>query len=586
VVTAYSYLFESLREKAQSALREKNKRLGLALEELVEAQRSLEESEANHRQLVENANDGIAVVQSGRLRFVNPRLAEIVGRPVAEIVDRPFVDFIHPSELARVSSYYERRMAGLNAPERYETVILRENGSRVDIELNAGLVTYESRPADLVVVRDITERKQAEKAAGRAREAAEEANRAKSQFLANTSHEIRTPMNGVMGMAELLLDSELRPEQRRFAEAIQRSAKSLLHIINDILDTAKIEAGQFNLESVEFDLRETVEEAVGLLDEIADGKGLELECEIEESVPARVRGDANRLRQIIINLTGNAVKFTSSGRVSVRVSSVEHTSDGALLRIVVQDTGIGIPPGEQVSIFESFVQVDGTLTRRFGGSGLGLSISRELVEMMGGSIGVESTPGEGSTFWFTLPVERVKEEAQEGEDRSRQPSSVPPSSREIPHGAHVLLAEDSVVNQEVAVGMLQVLGCRVTVASDGEEALKVLTEKRFDLVLMDCQMPEVDGYEATRVIRAHEMLRAADRPDCAERALPIVALTAHAMTGAREECLEAGMDDYLPKPFDLEQLRGVLTRWLNQNRPAESTGKRLNPEIPVSARAS
>ncbi len=581
VVSTYSYLFERSREKAHSGLRDRNEKLRQTLDDLVEAQRSVEESEQKYRQLVENANDGIAVIQAGCLRFVNPQLAEIVGRPVEEVSGRPFIDFVHPSELSRTGNHYERRMAGDDLPGRYETVVLHKDGRSIDVEVSAGLVTYKGELADHVVVRDITERKRAEEAARRARQAAEAANRAKSEFLANMSHEIRTPMNGVMGMAELLLGSNLTTRQRKFADAIQRSARSLLGIVNDILDTAKIEAGKFTFQTVDFEARGIVEDTLTLVAEAARDKGLELTHEIDAGVPAQVAGDALRLRQILTNLIGNAVKFTRRGGVRVRVATVGHSHHRPLLRFVVQDTGIGISPEDQQTIFDSFAQADGSSTRRFGGSGLGLSISRALVQMMGGTIGVESTPGEGSTFWFTLPFSRAEQRASRDRRPPRRPSSSPAPSAELPTGLRILLADDCDINREVAVAMLEALECRVTEASIGDEAVRAYSEEAFDLILMDCQMPELDGYEATRRIRDQQMLSAARHEDGpGRRPLPIVALTAHAMVGAREQCLEAGMDDYLAKPFDLEGLSAVLARCVAPN------GKAAPPKSPDAGHGS
>jgi signal transduction histidine kinase/ActR/RegA family two-component response regulator len=409
-----------------------------------------------------------------------------------------------------------------------------------------------------------------------AKEAAEAASRAKSQFLANMSHEIRTPMNGIMGMVDLLSGTKLTRKQRGFVDTAKRSSEALLRIINDILDFSKIEAGRLELEKTDVSLRATVEETVALFSESAHSKGLELTCQIAEDVPDRLRGDPVRLGQVLGNLIGNAVKFTNRGAVAVRVRAVADDGNSTRLRFEVADTGIGIAPWYQKHIFDLFSQADGSTTRKFGGTGLGLAICKQLAEMMGGAIGVESEPGKGSTFWFTARFEQQSQErVSAGMQRREGPEPRVPSSElcegsfpkaadsgteeEAFRDALVLLAEDNPVNQEVALSMLENLGCRVEMAADGLEAVEATSRARFDLILMDCQMPRMDGYQATELIRQNE------RIPCGEALrTPIVALTAHAMEGDRQQCLLAGMDDYLSKPFTQEQLSELLERWLKR----------------------
>jgi signal transduction histidine kinase/ActR/RegA family two-component response regulator len=421
----------------------------------------------------------------------------------------------------------------------------------------------ERRLAEMVDARtrelqdEVAERRRAEAALVEAREAAVEASRLKSEFLANMSHEIRTPMNGIIGMTELALEHKLPQEVREYMQIVDSSAQALLHVINDILDFAKIEAGRLDMVAIEFDLRSLLNTISTLLGPQAAAKGLTLRCEVAANVPTRLIGDPLRLRQVLTNLLGNALKFTDHGEVRVEVTREDPAANGpettrqTALRFAVVDTGIGIADADRARIFDAFTQVDGSATRRFGGTGLGLAISSQLVRLMGGALDVDSAPGRGSRFSFLVMF-----------GIAEAPVALPtiPAYARSTRPLAVLVAEDSPVNQLLVRRLLERAGHAVTVVETGVAAIEAVKGARFDAIFMDVQMPEMNGFDATHRIRAIER---DGRPR-----VPIIALTAHAMRGDRERCLAAGMDAYVSKPIRPELLFASLAQVTNSRDAA------------------
>ncbi len=552
------------------------------------ARRALEESEERFRQAFDYAGIGMVIAAlDGRFLRVNPGMCEIVGYSMEELMGRTFQSITHPDDLAEDLGLKERLLRGELRYFQFEKRYVHRAGHAVWIRLTASLVrTVNGAPAHFIgQIEDITTRKQLERNLAEARDAAVQASRLKSEFMANMSHEIRTPMNAVVGMTGLLLDTRLTPEQEEMARTISLAAENLLGVINDVLDFSKIEAGKMRLAPMEFQVRRVVEETLRLLAPRAREKGLTLVCRIAHEVDGTQFGDGGRIRQVFTNLLGNAIKFTDRGEVAVAVTVVRSVETRRTVRIAVRDTGVGIPEEARARLFQPFMQADSSPTRRFGGTGLGLAISRQLVELMGGELGFATEDGKGSEFWFEVTVEHRDEPLQPGGVDSGPRALPAPGPEGTERPLKVLLVEDNAANQRVAGMLLERAGHTVRIVGNGQDALQRLAAEAFDVVVMDCQMPVMDGYEATRRIRA------GTTPGI-DRTVPVVALTAYAMAGDAAKTEEAGMNEYLTKPVRSAELEAAFARVMQgrtvigpgEARPAVAAATAPRPTAVTPAR--
>lgn len=520
---------------------------------------SINHTESMFRSYIEYSPLGVLVTdQNGLCREANRAITRMLGYEAPEMIGKAIPDLTDSAWHAILKQQLLSAVSDESHPR--EILFRRKDGSALWGSLQVVKLNDERC---IIFCQDITTHKQAEQEMRQAKEAAEAANETKSSFLTNMSHELRTPLSGVVGVTELLRRTMLDATQREYVGIIRTSSELLLELINDLLTFARIEAGKLELHPQDFNLNYLINDALAMLRLQAAEKGLQFESCIEPGVPAHLIGDSTRLSQIIINLTSNAIKFTDSGSVRVNVRLLSENNNSATLRFSVSDTGIGIPSDRTDAIFAPFTQVDGSTSRKYGGTGLGLSICQQLAELMGSRISVRSVEGAGSTFCFEVELPKQTAAEQQAQSGNRENGEVAASDPGEKRG-RVLLAEDHSTNRRVIKMMIASLGYQVDGVANGLLAVSALTSTEYDLVLMDCQMPEMDGYEATAMIRDLQS-------GVLNHNVPIVALTANALEEARQKCLEAGMNDFLTKPVLVQQLENILEIWISKRRSAEET---------------
>jgi len=511
----------------------------------------IEQAASTYKAIFESANDVIIVhdAETGKAIDVNNRIFDLYGYSKEEALSQDVNQFSEGTPpYSADDALAHIQMAAEYGPQSFEWLAKRKDNTLFWVEVNLRRSLINGVPRVLAVVRDIDDRKRAEDELREAKEAAEKANAAKSDFLANMSHEIRTPLNGILGMLRLIQQEPLTTPQAEHARLAYRSAESLLAIINDILDYSSLSAGKIRIVVKPFNLHEVINEVVRLLSAKSHKKHLSIDVEYDDSLPVWWEGDPVRFRQIITNLVGNAVKFTQEGGVTVRVQAETQNQEHYQMRLEVEDTGIGIPEDRLETIFGKFNQVEQTDNHTEGGTGLGLTISRQLIELMGGTIGVRSQVGRGSTFTVILPMQTIPEENIKELEQAKQDEEPAPLDRRL----NVLLIEDDQVNMMIAQKMLEASGCRVDTAVDGPAGLELWQGNNYDMIFLDGKLPGMSGFEVVQKIRENE--KEGER-------IPVVAITAYAMSGDREKFLQAGMDDYIPKPIDNDRLIRILKKW-------------------------
>ncbi len=505
--------------------------------------------------ILQSLSEGVCVIDAARkFTFINHSAAKLLGYKSTDLLGKNYDivffqhDKSHSEEELAICPIQFALTEGAASHTNAET-FFRSDGSPFLVEYVCSPIFEGNEIGGVVVTfQDITERRDIEAAISAARDAALEAARTKAAFLANMSHEIRTPLGGIVGTANLLLDTDLTEEQRKYLQMLQKSVDRLMETVNDILDFSKIEAGKLTLETIDFNLRELLEETVNLFEVSANKKDLRLKFTIDKDIPEDFRGDANRLRQVLNNLLSNAIKFTATGEIHLKVSKSEEVESQNVLRFEVSDTGIGLDERQKARLFEPFTQADISTTRLFGGTGLGLAICKEIVELMSGEIGIESEIGKGSRFWFTVRLLQITNYKLQITKTLEDDQNQKPKTKN--QKLTILIAEDDQVNREVTSKLLEHLGYESEFAGNGAEAVKKCLETDFDLILMDCRMPEMDGLAAADAIRRNEKKH---RPT-------IIALTAFSAETERENCLRAGMDDYFCKPVTKKDLTKILEK--------------------------
>lgn len=504
--------------------------------------------------IFQDAKFGILIFDWSTKKFenINPAFLDMLGYSQEELKEKGIINITHPDDLKEERRIFKQLLKhesnDLQLIKRY----IHKDTSIRWCKLSYSTIRNSENELSFIItlIDDITEERNMQEFMREAKDAAENANRAKSLFLANMSHEIRTPMNGILGMINLLTDSNLNPEQKDLVETIQTSGNSLLTIVNDILDYSKIESGKMELETNNFNFKSTIKDSIDLLKNLATAKNLELKYTIDESIPEFLKGDSVRLRQILINLIGNAIKFTQKGFVALNVKTIEIKDSEVFLEFCIIDSGIGIPPEKIDLLFKSFSQLDTSTARKYGGSGLGLAICSKLVEMMHGKIWIESKVNEGSKFYFTTSL-KIGEAKQLTYEESLLTNKLPFSSKKETNDYKILLAEDNLINQRVATLLFKKAGYDIDTANNGLEVLARLNQNEYDFIFMDVQMPELDGVETTKKILGQNLLKYPR----------IIAVTANAMVGDRELYLQAGMNDYLSKPLKVEDIKAIIGKW-------------------------